>query len=141
MIKIYQVQRMAFADYCNYMEGGYNYSVEKLNIEAETAEEAIEKATLEGYVVNKNYVKTLEELEAERKAEEEFWKAEEEKTERAKIRRKETEARKAAEAGMTVEEYRKEKNRKANIKRVEKEITALEAEIARKKAYLAKLTR
>ena len=64
-----------------------------------------------------------------------------EKEERAKQKRKEAEARKAAENGMTVEEYRKEKARKAKIKRLEKEIAELEKELKNKKNYLERLTK
>ena len=139
MKNTYRVERMTTENYHNYMGGNYNYRAEYLDIEAETAEEAVEMTKAEGYVVNDKYVKTVEELEAIKKAQDEAWRAKEEKTERAKAKRKETEARKAAEAGMTVEEYRKEKARKANIARLEREIAELEAKIARQKAYLAKL--
>jgi hypothetical protein len=139
MKNTYRVERMTTENYHNFMGGSYCCNVEYLDIEAETAEEAVEMAKAEGYVVNKNYVKTVEELEAIKKAQDEAWRAKEEKAERAKAKRKETEARKAVEAGMTVEEYRKEKARKAKIARLEKEIAELEEKIARQKAYLAKL--
>ena len=139
MKNTYRVERMTTENYHNYMGGDYNYRTEYLDIEAETAEKAVEMAKAEGYIVNKNYVKTVEELEAIKKAQDEAWRAKEEKAERAKAKRKETEARKAAEAGKTVEEYRKEKARKANIARLEKEIAELEAKIAYQKARLAKL--
>ena len=139
MKNTYRVERMTTENYHNFMGGSYCCNVEYLDIEAETAEEAVEMAKAEGYVVNKNYVKTVEELEAIKKAQDEAWRAKEEKAERAKAKRKETEARKAVEAGMTVEEYRKEKARKAKIARLEREIAELEEKIARQKAYLAKL--
>lgn len=135
----YRVERMTNADYVNYMEGGYNYEVEKIVVEADSVEEAIKKVEKAGYEVNKNYVKTLDELEAERKAREAMWAEEEAKAEAAKAKRKATEARKAAEAGLTVEEYRKEKARKAHISRLEREIENLEKELKAKKAYLKKL--
>ena len=46
---------------------------------------------------------------------------------------------KAEAEGMTVEEWRAEQKRLAKIKKIEKEIAELEAEINRKKGYLAKL--
>lgn len=56
-----------------------------------------------------------------------------------KAKREATEAKKATEAGMTVEEYRAERKRIALAKRVANEIAELEAELARKKALLKKL--
>lgn len=61
-----------------------------------------------------------------------------EKAER-KAKREATEAKKAAEAGLTVEEYKAEKKRVALAKKVAKEIAELETELARKKALLKKL--
>ena len=139
MKKAYRVERMTIANYDNYMSGSNNYHVELLNIEAENTKEAIELAKAEGYVVNENYVKEVAELEAEKKAREEAWKAEEKKKAEAKAKREANEARKAEEAGMTVEEYRKAKARKAKITKMEKEIAEMEKELARKKARLTEL--
>ena len=44
MKQIYNVQRMTYNDYCNYMGGGYNYNVENLHLEAESPEEAVKMA-------------------------------------------------------------------------------------------------
>lgn len=52
-----------------------------------------------------------------------------------------TEQRKADEAGLTLEAYRKEKARKATIRRLQREIAELENELARKKAVLAEKMR
>ena len=138
-MKTYEVQRMIEADYSNYLDGGYNFSVEKLHIEAETAEEAGKKAEADGYVVNYGYIKSLEELEAMRKADREYWEAEAQKKAERKAKAKAREEWKAREAGMTVEEYRAEKKRLKLIKDVTKEIEALKAELARKEALLKKL--
>ena len=73
----------------------------------------------------KTWAETLEE-EAKKKAE-------------RKAKREANEAKKAAEAGMTVEEYKAERKRVALAKRVANEIAELEAELARKKALLKKL--
>ena len=138
-MKTYEVQRMTEADYSNYLDGGYNFSVEKLHIEAETAEEAGKKAEADGYVVNYGYIKSVEELEAMKTAWEEELKAEAQKKAERKARAKAREAEKAREAGMTVEEYRAEKKRLKLIKDVTKEIEALKTELARKEALLKKL--
>lgn len=138
-MKIYEVQRMTEDDYSNYLGGGYNFSVERLCIEAETAEEAGKKAEADGYVVNYGYIKSLEELEAMKNADREYWEAEEKKKAERKARAKAREAERAREAGMTVEEYRAEKKRLKLIKDVTKEIEALKAELARKEALLKKL--
>lgn len=136
MKNIYRVERMTAKNYERYMNGDYYYHVEELNIEAETAEEAVKMAQAEGYVVNETYVKTLEELEAIEQARKEALRAKEEKAERAKAKREAREAEKAAEAGLTVEEYKKVKRRQAEIRKVEREIEQLEAELANKKARL-----
>lgn len=47
--------------------------------------------------------------------------------------------KKAREAGMTVEEYRKARARKAAITRTKNEIAALEKELGKKRKYLKKL--
>lgn len=138
-MKTYEVQRMTEADYSNYLGGGYNFSVEKLHIEAETAEEAGKKAEANGYVVNYGYIKSVEELEAMEKAFEEKLKAEAQKKAERKAKAKAREAKKAQDAGMTVEEYRAEKKRLNLIKNLNKEIEELKAELARKEALLKKL--
>lgn len=138
-MKTYEVQRMTEADYSNYLDGGYNFSVEKLHIEAETAEEAGKKAEADGYVVNYGYIKSVEELEAMKTAWEEELKAEAQKKAERKAKAKAREEWKAREAGMTVEEYRAEKKRVKLIKNLNKEIEELKAELARKEALLKKL--
>ena len=137
----YRLERMTTTDYNIYMGGGYNYEVEKLLIEAETVEEAIQKAEKPGMIVNKGYVKTLEEIEAEKEAQAKAEAEREAKAKRAKAKRKETELRKATEMGLTVEEYRKAKARKATIAKVTKEIEELEKALEQKRKYLAELTK
>lgn len=66
-------------------------------------------------------------------------KARVEKEEEKKRRKAEREKEKAEAEGLSVEEYRKAKNHKAHVKRVENEIAKLEKELARKKDYLKKL--
>lgn len=137
----YRVERMTNTDYNIYMSGGYNYEVEKLLIVAETAEDAIQAAQKPGMVVNKGYVKTLEEIKAEEEAKAKAEADRKAKAERAKAKRKETELRKATEMGLTVEEYRKAKARKATIAKVTREIEELERALEQKRKYLAELTK
>ena len=136
----YRVERMTNTDYNIYMGGGYNYEVESILIEAETVEEAIQKATKPGMIVNKGYVKTLDEIKAEKEAKAKAEADRKAKAERAKAKRKETELRKATEMGLTVEEYRKAKARKATIAKGTKEIEELERVLEQKRKYLAELT-
>ena len=137
----YRVQRMTQASFDRYMSG-YNsgYSIEELIIEANSPEEARQKAEKEGYQVNK-YVPTLEQVEREEREKREYFQKILEKKEKAKAKRKATEARKAEEAGLTVEENRSKKAHKAQITRVEREIERLEKELKEKKNELKRLTK
>lgn len=135
----YIVERMSNKDFAEYMMGGYNYNVEQVTVEAENAAEAAKKAEVNGYVVNKGFIKTSEEIAAMKAEREAMMKEMEDREAAAKAKRAEREAAKAAEAGMTVAEYRAEKARRANIKRVENEIARLEKELAAKRAKLEKL--
>lgn len=135
----YRVQRMTEEDYYKYMGGGFNYNVETVYIEANTKPEAILKAQRPGYWVNENYVMTLEAyeatLETERKEREEAERKEAEK----KAKKAEAEARKAAEAHMTVAEWKAEKNRKARLNRAKRDLEAARAEVARLEALVKRL--
>ena len=74
---LYRIEMMSMSDYNDYMTGGYNYSVRKIDIEADTAEEVLEIAKKNNpyMVFNEDYVRTvaelekLEELKAKRNAE------------------------------------------------------------------------
>lgn len=132
----YIVQAMTAEDYFNYMTGSNNYGVETMRIEVMSAELAAEAVENCGYVVNKNNIKTTDEVEAEARARAERRKAADEAEAKAKARKVENEARKAAEAGMTVAEYRAEKNRKAALRRAERDLERAEAEVERLKAYI-----
>ena len=138
MTKTYQVERQTIKDH-NDMMGGYHYHTEILTIEAETAEEAGKKAEEMGYIVNYGYIRTLEEVEAEEKRIEEAILADRERLANARAKRQATELKKAAELGLTIEEYKAEKAKKAKITRLKNEIAELEKTLARKKAYLKKL--
>jgi hypothetical protein len=128
---IYKIEMMEKGSFNNYMNGYWNYLVEKIDIEAETAEEAIAiaKARYPEMVINEGWVKTLEELaaiEAEKIAKA---KAEAEKEAAKKARKIEREAAKAAEMGLTIEEYAERKKLAAKARRYESEAAKMEAEI------------
>ena len=141
MKQIYNVQRMTYSDYCNYMGGGHDFSVENLHIEAESPEEAVKMAEAEGYMVNKNYVKTVAELEAEEVARKAYIDAEIAKEKAAKARKAAREAEKAEAMGMTVEEYKTYKKKVALLKKLPKEITEVENEIKRLTAEIERKKR
>lgn len=142
MKQIYRVERATENDYHNMMCGSMNYSIEKLDIEAETPEEAAKMAETEGYVVNKEYVKTVAELEAKEAAFEAQMAEERAKAEakaaRAKARKAEREAAKAAELGVTVDEYKAMVKREKYIKALTADLEAAKAEVARLEKLLAK---
>ena len=148
MKQLYRVERATEANYHRMMSGSMNYSIEKLDIEAETPEEAAKMAEAEGYVVHKEYVRTVAELEAEAAEWEAHLAAERAKEEAAKARKAAREAEKAKALGLTLEEYKKYKKEKALINKLPKEIAECEAEIlrlqkaiTRKRGYLEDLTR
>jgi hypothetical protein len=141
----YRIEMMTTNHYHNFMMGGNNYWVDKVDIEANTAEEAIEIAKKNNpeMIINTNYVKTvaeLEEMEAKRKAEwEAHLKAEEEKKEKAKARKIEREKAKAEELGLTIEEYRVKVKHDKKVRDTEKRIATLKMELAKEEEYLKKL--
>lgn len=124
----YKIEMMDMNSFNRYMGGYWDYSVKKIDIEAETAEEAvaIAKAQYPEMVINEEWVKTLKELaaiEAEKMAEA---KANAEKEAAKKARKAEREAAKAAEMGMTVQEYNEYKKETAKARRYEREAANLE---------------
>ena len=141
----YRVEMMTRGDYHEMMTGGYNYWVRKVDIEANTAEEAVEiaKSNNPEMVINTDYVRTvaeLEEMEAKRLAEREaYWKAEEEKKAKAKARKAEREKAKAEALGLTVEEYKAKVKHDKKVRDAEARIAALKAELAKEEKYLEKL--
>ena len=139
MKKTYRVERMTVQDWLNKMQGGYNYKVEHIDIEAENKEEAIEKAEIEDYIVNKEYVKTVDEINTQIEESKKFFAEQKAKEQKAKEKRLATEMKKANDKGMTVEEYRQEKAKIARMHRLEKEIAELEKELTRKKNALNKI--
>lgn len=141
----YRVEMMTRGDYHEYMMGGYNYWVREVDVEANTAEEAVEIAKNNNpeMVINTDYVRTvaeLEEMEAKRMAEREaYWKAEEEKKAKAKARKTEREKAKAEALGLTVEEYKAKVKHDKKVRDTEARIVALKAELAKKEKFLEKL--
>lgn len=131
----YRVERMTTENFGRMMKGEYNYTVEKIDIVAENKADAIAKAEKVGYIVNKDYVKTVEEIEKAEKAKAEYLKAEKEKAEKAKQKR----AEKMAQPGAKAKTNYKRKN--TEIKKMMEEIERLQKEIEkaeRAKANYAK---
>lgn len=144
-MKTYRIEMMDTRSYNEYMTGGYNYTVQHFEVEAETAEEAlaIAKNNNPNLIANESYVRTVEELEAARKASEAKWearcKAEEEKKAKAKARKEEREKAKAEELGLTVEEYRAKVKYEKKVHRAEAEVERLKAELIKAERYLENL--
>ena len=141
----YRIEMMTTNNYNKFMTGSNNYWVDRIDIEANTAEDAIETAKKNNpeMVINTDYVKTvaeLEEMEAKRKAEfEARLKAEEEKKAKAKARKLEREKAKAEELGLTIEEYKAKVKHDKKVRDVEKQIATLKMELAKEEEYLKKL--
>lgn len=141
----YRVEMMTKGDYHEMMTGGYNYWVRKVDIEANTTEEAIEIAKNNNpeMIINTDYVRTvaeLEEIEAKRLADREaYWRAEAEKKAKAKARKAEKEKAKAEALGLTVEEYKAKVKHDKRVRDTEARIAALKAELAKEEKYLEKL--
>lgn len=135
MTNIYVVERIPESAYNELRNGNffYAYNAEIVEIEAETEIEAFYKACKAGYVINKNYIKTKEEIEAIAEAERKAEEIQAQKEAERKERRKNNEERKAKEAGMTVQQYRHEKRKQAQIRKIEKQIAELTAELERLK--------
>ena len=145
---LYRIEMMSKNDYNDYMTGGYNYSVRKIDIEADTAEEALEIAKKNNpyMVFNESYVRTvaeleeLEELKAKRDAEYKAQlKAKAEKADKAKARKAEREKAKAEALGLTVEEYKAKVKHDKKVRDAEARIAELKAELAKEEKYLEEL--
>lgn len=91
------------------------------------------------WVFNSDVHARVEELPEHTRTVEERMAEKAKKSAERKAKREANEAKKAAEAGMTIEEYKAERKRVALAQRVAYEIAELEAELARKKALLKKL--
>jgi hypothetical protein len=141
----YRIEMMTTNDYHEFMMGGNNYWVNRIDVEANTTEEAIEIAKKNNpeMIINTTYVKTvaeIEEMEAKRVADwEAYLKAEEEKKAKAKTRKLEREKAKAEELGLTIEEYKAKVKHDKKVRDTEKQIAELKMELAKKEEYLKKL--
>jgi membrane-bound lytic murein transglycosylase B len=136
----YIVEIMSKADYTDMMTGGHGYKVNRTEIEADSAQHAYELAVKANpnMMVNK-YIRTVDEIEAERKATEIAWQAQLDKEAQAKAKRKANEERKAEALGMTVAEYRAKVAHDRKVKRAEAKVAELEAELAKARAVLEAL--
>lgn len=145
MSNIYRIEMMTKASYHEFMTGGYNYAVDYVNVEAETAELALDfaKRNYGEYIINEAYIPTVEELEAEAKKKQERQEAAhreaEEKKAKAKARKEEREKAKAEELGLTLEEYKAKVKHDKKIQLAEKEIKRLKIELAKAEKYLENL--
>jgi DNA repair exonuclease SbcCD ATPase subunit len=132
MMNTYVVEMMTYETYVKYMRGDLFFgNVIRVHIQAETKEQAIAKAEeqYKGYEINKNYVKTVEELaeiERQKKLEEENERI---KKEQAEIRKANRELEKANAMGLTLEQYKEYKKEQAKRKRYECEIRKAKAKI------------
>jgi hypothetical protein len=141
----YRVEMMTREDYHEYMMGGSNYWVRKVDIEANTAEEAVEIAQRSNpaMVINDSYVRSVAELEAEAAARiadfQAFMEAEAERKANERAKRQAREQAKAEALGMTVEQYKAKKSQEKKAATLRTKIAELEKELARAKKALAKL--
>ena len=103
-----------------------------VQVEAETEDEAKAKANADYPKWNAIRVTTLEEM-AMREVE---WQTKIAKEEAKRERKIANEKAKAEAMGMTEEEYKKEVNRKRNLRRAEREVERLEAELLEAKKKL-----
>lgn len=104
-----------------------------------------DKAEAEAFAVTQTWVfnsevhARVEELPEHTKTWDEIREEKDKARAERKAKREANEAKKAADAGMTVEEYKAERKRINLVKRVTKEIAKLEAELVRKKALLKEI--
>jgi len=137
----YTIEMMTTNNYINYMAGSNNYCTETINVEANTVEEAIlfAKNNNPAMIINENYVKTVEEIKAEKTNWEAFLKAEAEKKAINKAKKEAKEKEKADALGLTIEEYKIKVKHDKKVREITRTIEKLEKELAEAKAKLAKL--
>ena len=128
---LYRVERMTKLAYSNYMRGMNDYSIEIVEVEAKSIDEAIEKVAEVGYIINTKSIKTVEEIkrleEAKEKAEEAFKANEKAKKEKRLL----AEKRQAENKGMTVEAYKVYKANKRKLTYNKNQLASLEKEMAK----------
>ena len=141
----YKIEMMDAINFQEYMMGDKNYRVYTTDVEASTAEEAIAIAekNYPDMVINKDFVKTAEELEAEAVRQETEWekflKAEVERKAKARAKREAKEIQKAKTLGLTVVEYKAKVIREKKIRETEAKIASLEKALEEAKNELAQL--
>lgn len=110
------------------------------NVYAFTDKTEAEKfAVTQIWVFNKDIHAKVKELPKHTETWQEFSERYAKEKAEAKAKKEAKEAQKAANAGMTLEEYRKAKAHEKAKRKLEKEIAELEADLAKKKAELAKI--
>ena len=141
MKSTYRVEMMTKEEYSKMMRGEIWYHVDHANIEAETVAEAIETAHRlnPDMVINEGFVKTLEEIEAEKKLAEERWAEEKAKKEATKAKRLANEIAKAEAEGLTLDEYKAKKNHERKIKTAEKAVAEAKKALAEAEKRLEEL--
>lgn len=134
----YELTLMSPIDYDRYMSGS-PYSTTVITIPANSEQEAIDwaHAVHTGSIVA--YVRSEKELAEITKANHDNALAAEMEREHRETVKRNREARKAMELGITVEEYHKMENRKRYIQRLNNEIAKLEKELDSKKRKLEEL--
>ena len=141
MKNTYRLEMMIKEEYDKMMRGEIWYHVDNAIIEAETIAEAIEKAHRMNpdMVINEGFVKTLEEIEAEKKLAEKRWAEEKAKKEADKAKRLANEIAKAEAEGLTLSEYRAKKNHERKIRTAEKAVTEAKKKLAEAEKRLEEL--
>lgn len=137
----YRVQMMTEENYNEMMRGNLWYHVDHIDVLAESTEEAIEMAQkMEPDMrINKHWVKTLAELEEEKKLAEERRETDRAKEEARKEKRLANEMAKAEAEGLTLAEYRAKRNHERKIRTAEREVEDLKEKLAEAEKRLEEL--
>lgn len=141
MENTYRIEMMSNKDFMNYMSGSNNYCVTTVDIKATSSVNAL-KIAMNDYPtmrINKDYIKTIEEIQNEEKEREMALKAIEEKSAKAKATRLANEKAKAEKLGLTVEEYREKVKLDRKIKNAKNRIEELKKELEKEEKILKNL--
>ena len=137
----YRIEMMTSDDYCRYMGGSNECRLYEIDVDAETAEDAvmIAKRNNPEMVINEKYVKTIAEIEAQQVAWANARKADEERRAATRAKKAAKEQEKATALGLTVEEYREKIKYERRVKAAEKEVAELTKALEAAKKRLEKL--
>ena len=141
----YKIEIMDATNFRKYMTGEKDYQVQTIDVEASTTKEAITiaEANYPDMIINKDFVKTAEELEAEEARKETEWekflKAEVERKAKAKAKREAKEKQKAKALGLTVEKYKAKVRHDKKVREAEAKVASLEKALEEAKNELAQL--